>query len=162
MRLVPYKDVFKKYIESYFKEPEYQREFKCRYPKYLIQLEGIIHFKRYAYDVHWVFYQYLSSSGQRGIYFRRITSLGKKLVLNITYLYITQPKTLQLRYLTRCLTQLIILSLATALNRSFFLLTYSPYNIYQIRYLQFYLGLAAGYSIRGIRQDLGQISKVQA
>ena len=35
-------------------------------------------------------------------------------------LYIAQPKTLQLVYLTRYLTQLTILSLATALNKSFF------------------------------------------
>ena len=85
-----------------------------------------------------------------------------KIQLNITYLYITWPKTLQLRYLTRCLTQSTTSSLATALNRLFFSPTHPPYNVHQIRYLQSYLGLAAGYPIRGTRQDLGQISKVQA
>ncbi|OCK93454.1 uncharacterized protein K441DRAFT_565242, partial [Cenococcum geophilum 1.58] len=41
-------------------------------------------------------------------------------LIYITYLYITWPKTLQLRYLTRYLTRSITLSLITALNRLFF------------------------------------------
>ena len=36
MRLVPYKNILKKYIKSYFKQLKYKGEFKYYYSKYLI------------------------------------------------------------------------------------------------------------------------------
>ena len=63
----------------------------------------------------------------------------------VTCLYIAWPKTLQLRYSTRCSTRSTTSSLATALNRSFFSPTHPPYDVHEIRYLESCLGLAAGY-----------------
>lgn len=56
MRSIPRKDVLKKHVESHFEQPEYQREFECRHPKCSMRLEGIMHFKRHACDVHGVFH----------------------------------------------------------------------------------------------------------
>ena len=49
-----------------------------------------------------------------------IRSSGHLLKIYVTCLYIAWPKTLQLRYSTRCSTQSTTSLLATALNRSFF------------------------------------------
>ena len=47
MRKILQKDIFNKYIDIHFQPPKYQREFKYYYPKYLMQLKGIMHFKRH-------------------------------------------------------------------------------------------------------------------
>ena len=56
MRPMPRKDVLKKHVATHFRLPEYQRGFECRHLKCSTQLEGIMHFKRHAYDVHGVFH----------------------------------------------------------------------------------------------------------
>ena len=56
MRLVFYKDILKKYMEFHFKQPKYKGEFKYCYPKYLMRLKGIMHFKKHAYNIYRVFY----------------------------------------------------------------------------------------------------------
>ena len=54
MRPIPRKDILKKHVAAHFRLPEYQRGFECRHLKCSTQLEGIVHFKRHAYDVHGV------------------------------------------------------------------------------------------------------------
>ena len=71
--------------------------------------------------------------------------------MDVTCLYIAWPKTLQLRYSTRCSTQSTTSSLATALNRSFLSPTHPPYNVHQIRYLQSYFRSSGGLSHQGHR-----------
>lgn len=56
MRPIPQKDVLKKHVETHFRLPEYQQEFEYCHPKYSIQLESIMHFKRHAYNIHGVSY----------------------------------------------------------------------------------------------------------
>ena len=50
------KDVLKKHLETHFRDPRYQKRFQCRHPHCTDLLEGMMHFKRHALDVHGVYH----------------------------------------------------------------------------------------------------------
>ncbi|KAF2193897.1 hypothetical protein K469DRAFT_548723, partial [Zopfia rhizophila CBS 207.26] len=54
MRHKPRKDVLKKHVKTHFRLPKYQGEFQCRHPNCSDMLDGMMHFKRHAFDVHGV------------------------------------------------------------------------------------------------------------
>ncbi|KAF2739599.1 hypothetical protein EJ04DRAFT_606100 [Polyplosphaeria fusca] len=55
LRPWPRKDVLNKHIKAHFEDPEFQAAFSCRHPRCQgVMLDGIMHFKRHALDVHGV------------------------------------------------------------------------------------------------------------
>lgn len=54
MKHIPRKDVLQKHVARHFQQLEYQNGFQCLHPQCAIMLDGIVHFKRHALDVHGV------------------------------------------------------------------------------------------------------------
>jgi hypothetical protein len=52
MRHIHRRDVLKKHVETHFRLAELQLRFQCRHPSCSHILEGMMHFKRHAFDVH--------------------------------------------------------------------------------------------------------------